>query len=703
MGNQIRLIQLFMLAFFIGCEGLELSLSQSAYMNTKLGNPSGGNSIKLFDVASDNTRNKIYVQSILSPHIAVINADTDETEKYIDSKIDGYHLAYMAVQESTGHLFIADRSNKKLIKMDPESGKVLKEIDLSETGTPTKIAFLQSKGYVLIAFSSKNKIIAYRASTLSQTRVSLGEARGIFGPQGMKIINNNIYVALTSDGNNDGRSGINSNSSVAIINSSDWSTKTLTVPYKGADEIAVDEENERYFVMNKTRISMISSTGDWETKSSGGVEFKAVEFIKGVGLVLLTRNGEDSEVDEAPFGSLEVRDPETLDVKKSIRLGMRSSRMITLSDSEKIYVSNMAQGEVSSIHYDQLKSNKLTNNLFKENIKVRLSPGIKSIDVGTSIEAFVLHPNGVEAFLINRLGGSSLLHYNYETKKLTEIETRNWPAKIQISKDREEIYVFSHFASAVEIFDINSLDLKGTIELTEYGLEQGKTDLIAEMAFNEGKGKLYISLPEQGKIIEANVASKKVTQISSAFAALNDSGDHASDNHVGTVQLAVDSISHRLFVFYRNSNKLDILDPLDGLKKKKSYSMVDKVPSADDEKMFNANLISIDSVGRRFFFGPHIYEISAGDIEHKKEMKYIDSIIGYYDDYIIGADIDEDKSIKLKVYEKKSTTRYKKIMSDTVADMITNPPKFKYAQETEKLFVSYMSRGKLLIYNVDEK
>ena len=127
-------------------------------MNTKLGNPSGGNSIKLFDVAADNTRKKIYVQSILSPHIAVIDAETEETEKYIDSKIDGYHLAYMTVQESTGHLFIADRSNKKLIKMDPESGKVLNEIDTSaKLAPPPRLLFLQSKNYVLIAFSSKIK------------------------------------------------------------------------------------------------------------------------------------------------------------------------------------------------------------------------------------------------------------------------------------------------------------------------------------------------------------------------------------------------------------------------------------------------------------------------------------------------------------------------------------------------------------------
>ena len=69
---QSKIIQLLSLILFISCESLELNSYQSVYLNTKLGNPSGGSAIKLFDVAADTQRNKIYVQSILSPHIAEI-------------------------------------------------------------------------------------------------------------------------------------------------------------------------------------------------------------------------------------------------------------------------------------------------------------------------------------------------------------------------------------------------------------------------------------------------------------------------------------------------------------------------------------------------------------------------------------------------------------------------------------------------------
>ena len=97
--------------------------------------------------------------------------------------------------------------------------------------------------------------------------------------------------------------------------------------------------------------------------------------------------------------------------------------MSTLANSEKIYISNMAQGEVYRIKYEQLKTTRYAPALFLKEHQSFLSQNVKSIDAGTSIEDFAVHPNGVEAFLINRLGGSSLLHYNYETKKLTEIET----------------------------------------------------------------------------------------------------------------------------------------------------------------------------------------------------------------------------------------------------------------------------------------
>ena len=57
---------------------------KTVYLNTKLGNPSGGNTIKLFDIATDTKRNKVYVHSIFSSHIAMIDGETGELEKYLE-------------------------------------------------------------------------------------------------------------------------------------------------------------------------------------------------------------------------------------------------------------------------------------------------------------------------------------------------------------------------------------------------------------------------------------------------------------------------------------------------------------------------------------------------------------------------------------------------------------------------------------------
>lgn len=696
-----------MTAVFFGCNQLELSSKKTVYLNTKMGNVSGGNAIKLFDIATDSTRSKVYVQSILSPQIAVIDAKTDQLEKYIDSHISGYHLSYMAVQESTGYLFIADRSSKVLVKMNPASGKVMKTLDLSSIGTPAKIAFLESKDYVLISFSSKSEVIAFKASTLERLNLGLNSTLGIHNPQGIKIRGDKIYVALSNDGGDYSNiNGAQTNSAIAIIDSSNWSVQSFSVPYKGALEVAIDQLNSRYFLLNNNRLTMKNSRGEWVTKSSNNTEFQGIHYSKKLGLIVITRTGEDSEESEAPYGSIEIRNPETLEVNKTISLGMKSSRMALIGELEKIYVTNMAQGTVSRINYDQLEIDHLrqfTTKLKGKISTIRNNNNVKQIDVGTSIEAFKLHPNGKEAFLINRLGGSSLLHYDYSTDQVSEIKTRNWPSKIELSAEREEVYVFSHFASAVEIFDINSLELKGTIELTDYEMNQGRTDLIPSMTFNSATNKLYISLPEQGKITEVNVRRMKVTNTVNAFTALKDSGEHESDNHVGTVQLAVDSISGRLFVFYRNTNQVEIRDTLDNMMKKKTINVSNEVSNETDERFFNGELIRVDANGRRFFIGPYIYEISGGDIEKKEKLSNVDSVVAWYDDYVIGADIDSDKNVTLKLFEKKSSTRYKKIMSDTVSDMITNAPKFEYSDEKERLFVSYMSRAKLKIYKVKEK
>ena len=64
---------------------------------------------------------------------------------------------------------------------------------------------------------------------------------------------------------------------------------------------------------------------------------------------------------------------------------------------------------------------------------------------------------------------------------------------------------------------------------------------------------------------------------------------------------------------------------------------------------------------------------------------------------------EDNNEVTVYAYEIKSDTNYDKIMSDTVSDMKVLPPRFSVDEVNEHLYVGYMERAKLIIYNLKEK
>ena len=281
----------------------------------------------------------------------------------------------MSVQKSTGDIFLIDQVSKKLIKIDYTNGVKTKDEVLFPT-TPTKIIVNNSFNYVFVSFASENLIRVYDASTLSKVK-TLNINDGIYGPQGLKTRNGMVYVALSRDqGPNNYYQNVNgatSNSGMAVINPSNWNVQNFSTPFKGASEVAVDATNKRYWLLSENRLRFFDESGNEESVSSNGVEYKMIHYSKYLGkLVLLTRDGGDSESKAAPFGTLELRDPETLSLTKKITTGMKPSRMDIDGGLQK-YSINMAEGTVSIASYDDFNSPTLSriekSEIVKESIK----------------------------------------------------------------------------------------------------------------------------------------------------------------------------------------------------------------------------------------------------------------------------------------------------------------------------------------------
>ena len=798
MKNAIFLLSLLLIV--IGCKDkYELSKVDAIYLNTEIGNVNGGNAVKLFHIASDTTNNKVYVQSIIGPHIAVINADNGELEKYIDTEIEDYHLSRMAVQNSTGNLFIADEKSKKLIKIDTSKEERTKDEynfnDLGSSAVPGRLAVFDSKNLVVVSLCNQNRLVFIDTNSLTYEG-ELNIDDGIYCPKGIKIRNEKIYVALSRN-QADNYDGARGESAVAIIEPNDgsissWSVEHLSVAPKGAEEIAVDVANGRFWLLNDSKLRYVDMDGNKSNKSSEGIEFRNIQYSKAMNkLILLTRDGADSTRKEGAYGSIELFEPEEdisdLEASEKYRTGFKSNSLALIGSLQKIYVSNMGDGTVSVIDYSEHvdndnkieigpktdlylgrnisdityyanqtnlidavgtststydKTSKLAgsqsyvlestvkynykkedsetlkfildkefisiigggfngDNLFKDGLELyqdmQFKDATDSIDIGTSIEDIIAHPDGDKVYIVNRLGGSQILVYTKSTDSVKQIDVSNWPTRLALDEDRRELYVYSHFASKVDIIDIDSNTFVSSIDLTDSGVEQGRTHFIPEITYDQGRNALFIAIPEQGLIVEVNTSSQTVTQIKNDFTSVDDDN---SNSNVGTVQVAVDGYSRKLIVYYRDEKLLKVLNPLDSLSEVQEICLNSK---DDLDGSFAGDVLKMDAKNRRIFVGPHAFSISAGKLtDLDTKVGQVEKIIGIQDDYILGVK-ESNNEITVYAYEIKSDTNYDKIMSDTVSDMKVLPPRFAVDEGNEYLYVGYMERAKLKIYELKEK
>jgi len=788
----------------IGCEDYKLDHKENAYLNTKTGHPSGGNTVKLFDIAADTTNNKLYVHSILSSHIAKIDSETGELEEYIDSELTGYHLSYMAVRNSTGNLFIVDEKSAKLIKIDTDKGEKTKdEFDFdtqmpnqkakdcdgvykTSSAFPSRVAVYDNEGLVVVSLASHNKVVFIDANSMEKVR-EFTRSDGMYGPKDLKVKGGKIYIALSrgQGANYCDEDFSDTKSGVAVIDPSDWSVNVHTTKYKGASEIAVDVSGERFWLQSDHRIWFFDTKGNSKSISDGDNEFKEVRYSKNLDkVILLTRDGADSEEDAASYGSIELLDPESLDSTQSIQVGMKPSRMAVDLGLKKVFTANMAEGKVSVVELEQYeeddsstglevtidKENSIFNtistnakrliqkvarffsssassssssssieniiesvptyqkvsertydkvsSIFDSNVigKIDKTPGLinllkkkadQTIDIGTSLEDVLVHPDGGQAYIVNRLGGSEVFLYDKSSDSIIEtIKVSNWPVKMAVDSGRRELYVLSHYASTIDIIDIDSNEVTGQIDMTTHSdIEQNRTHFLSDMVYNKGNNRIYCSFPEQGIIVEASVTSKSVRYVKTdGFDPITDEHDEDdSSTQVGRVQLAVDGTSSKVYAYYRDDYKLVVMDPSKNLEE---IQEVTDGLSKDtfDGNGYQASLLTIDVNGRRLFLGPRVYGISGGQLSYDREISNIDKVIGLTDDYVVGVSANVTSGeVEVFAFEIKNSGRFKKVMSEEIEDMKVLPPKIAIDEKNEVLYAGYLERAKLKVYKLEEK
>ena len=106
-----------------GCGEIEMEKKAEWELNSSLA-ADGGNTTKIFDIALDSTRNRIYVHGIITDQLAEIDTETGALVGYLDTDLEGYHLSYLDANPSTSRVYVADQKSNTLIKIDAPNNHI---------------------------------------------------------------------------------------------------------------------------------------------------------------------------------------------------------------------------------------------------------------------------------------------------------------------------------------------------------------------------------------------------------------------------------------------------------------------------------------------------------------------------------------------------------------------------------------------------
>lgn len=244
--------------------------------------------------------------------------------------------------------------------------------------------------------------------------------------------------------------------------------------------------------------------------------------------------------ENAAYGVIEINDSSRNKVGQ-IKYGPNALYSAIDQKTGKLYTTNSGDGSISIFDlHDQRRK-------------------IKDIDVGTSVDEIVLNNNKRRLYIRNRLGGSTIFHYDMDSKTLATIPNENtdgvrgigmWPT--QIIYDDNKLYVLSHYGSRIDVIDISTDEVIGRIELNlSY---KPRTDGISTMVMDRHRKILYSAFPELGELAVADAKTLKHVKT------IQIKGFEMGTIGPAQIVIAVDDKLNKLFVYLPNIEMLYVYD-----------------------------------------------------------------------------------------------------------------------------------------------
>lgn len=165
------------------------------------------------------------------------------------------------------------------------------------------------------------------------------------------------------------------------------------------------------------------------------------------------------------------------------------------------------------------------------------------VRVGTAAEDVILTSDGERMLVLSRLGGSQLVEINLVTGEGRAIDVSPWPVAFAAREADDELFIFSHFESSIDVYRLSDLTYLRTHQLPVGG---SVTDSIGEMVANSTGRFLAALIPELGQVVVFDAVSEEVVAQQAV-------GDPQPASGPAGMIAAFDGDGQRLFVYAENT------------------------------------------------------------------------------------------------------------------------------------------------------
>lgn len=478
------------------------------------------NALKLFDVAVDETRAKVWISPIANPYLISINLNS--------------------LAQTTDSIPIEAASSQvtavKFLTLNPVNGWIVcviggeNEAKLYNTTTGALVgtySFTGSKGGINVD-EINNQVLICDGSNINfrngTTFAAVGSAINFgLAVSSAMVDHENSRIFATSKNLSGGN---------VVVKKYNLTTHALDATYSfSATEpmgvLAIDTVHERIILGGTTTVKVVNLlTGAIESAFTISDVFDDLAYSVSQQKIILTcadaygangLHGKWSKRYEItlPAGTTSVTAPSGDKVQ---RIGVDNSRNLLIQ----------AHQHRGNLSFHDLSGATVT-----------------TLDVGDA--AHDLSVNGSTVFAVNRLGGSRVTAWNLTSNTATDFNAGVWPTISRVDAAAGFMFVLNHFTSSIQRRNLASYALVDSVLL---GSDEARTDGISTLFLEESTNRLFAVFPELEKLFVVDGSAM------SLLATIDLSGWYSWNNAGGIGDLQVAAGSGKIFVFDKYGHKL---------------------------------------------------------------------------------------------------------------------------------------------------